>query len=393
MLSDEIKAGHENVYKKTAIVINLYYEDSAEKYLYYILKIPREIDIYFFSSSQKVLIELANKFSEYSNIHIYKKENRGRDISALLVAFKPYVLQYAYICFLHDKKEKYVHLTEDVNFWCENLWGNMIFSEGYIWNAINLMQSRHYGILMPPKPIGEYMDTMYVDSWEKNFDNVVSLAEELRLWITVKREDEYLFAICSAFWCSVDAIKKMFTYDWKYEDFTDEPMPNDGTISHAIERIWAFVALDAGYKVGTIMNCDYAAKLNTIMQKKLEVTYRWMMEKIGVRNTYQLSVLERQKEIVDEIYKQWGKVYLYGAGYFGEIYLKRLQFWGYRPDGFIVSNGKKDLDNYNDYKIYELCELKDFSDTAIIITVGRELKNIVVENLQKVGVENYYILD
>lgn len=51
----------------------------------------------------------------------------------------------------------------------------------------------------------------------------------------------------------------------------DEPLPYDGTISHAIERIVGFVALDAGYKVGTIMNCQYAAKLNGIMQQKLDL--------------------------------------------------------------------------------------------------------------------------
>ena len=48
-------------------------------------------------------------------------------------------------------------------------------------------------------------------------------------------------------------------------------MPDDGTISHALERIFGFAAVDAGYKVKTIMNAQYASKLITILQEKLQI--------------------------------------------------------------------------------------------------------------------------
>lgn len=385
----EIKADADRI----AVVINLFYEESLKQYEKYILNIPPNIDIFFFSSNLKMLEMLRDRYHAYSNVSIFEKENRGRDVSALLVSFRPYVSQYDYICFLHDKKEKYEHLKADVNFWCENLWGNMLASEGYIWNAIDMMKSRHYGILLPPKPIGKYMDTMYADAWENNFDNVVLLAQKLGLDIDVKREDEDLLAIGTVFWCSVAAMKKLFTYDWKYEDFVDEPMPGDGTVSHAIERILGFVALDADYQVGTIMNCDYAAKLHRIMQKKLEMTYGWLLQRIGIKNTQQLSSSDQQEKVVAEIYKKWKKIYLYGAGYFGEIYLKRIQFWGYEPAGFIVSDGERHMDEYNGYRVYELREIQNFDNTAIIITVSGEHQKSIVDNLKKAGVSNYYILD
>ncbi len=256
-----------------AIAVNLYYEESMLSYLKYLSGVPSEIDVYIFSSNLNVLEELKDKYSNSANIFFQKKENRGRDISALLVAFKPYMSRYYYICFLHDKKEKYDLLAEDVEFWRENLWENMIFSESYIWNAIDLMRDEHYGVLLPPKPIGKYLDTMYVDCWRENYDNVVLLAQQLGLKLPIDREDTDVLAIGTVFWCNVGALKKLFSYEWTYEDFMDEPLPYDGTISHAIERILGFVALDAGYKVGTIMNCQYAAKLNDIMQQKLEFTY------------------------------------------------------------------------------------------------------------------------
>ena len=378
--------------EKIAIVINLYYEENLDCYLEYVKNVPDSIDIYFFSSNEKIVDYLKKKFVLHDFIYIHKKENRGRDISALLVAFRPFIRQYSYLCFLHDKKEKCEYLKEDVEFWCENLWGNMIFSEKYIAKAIELMKNNHYGFLMPPKPIGKFIDTMYVNAWGDNFDNVVLLAQKIGLNILITREDEDLLSIGSVFWCDVDALDKLFTYDWTYESFVQEPLPNDGTISHAIERIFGFVALDAGYKIGTIINVEYASKLNSILQKKLYFTYDWMKQKLGVNNSYQLEMLDLQQEKVIEIYKRTKNVYLYGVGYYGKIYLKRFRFWGYTPKGFVVSDGERKEEKFGGIQIYELHEIQDYEDMAIIIAVGSELTQEIVNNLKKAGVSNYYIL-
>lgn len=373
-----------------AIAVNLYYEESMHSYLKYLSGVPSEIDVYIFSSNLNVLEELKDKYSNSTNIFILKKENRGRDISALLVAFKSYMNRYDYICFLHDKKEKYDLLAEDVEFWRENLWENMIFSESYIWNAIDLMRDEHYGVLLPPKPVGKYLDTMYVDCWRENYDNVVLLAQQLGLKLPIDREDTDVLAIGTVFWCNVGALKKLFSYEWTYEDFMDEPLPYDGTISHAIERIVGFVALDAGYKVGTIMNCQYAAKLNDIMQQKLEFTYCWMGENIGVKNEYQLKMLKTEERAVGELYKKNKKLFVYGAGFYGKMFLRRLKFWGYEPMGVIVSAGEKRQDEYCGYKVYELHEVIDMKDIAVIIAVGYTLQEVIADNLEMNGVTDYY---
>ena len=55
-------------------------------------------------------------------------------------------------------------------------------------------------------------------------------------------------AVGTVYWSRVDALRKLFEYEWKYEDFDMEPLAEDGTLSHAIERILEFVARDAGYE-------------------------------------------------------------------------------------------------------------------------------------------------
>ena len=49
------------------------------------------------------------------------------------------------------------------------------------------------------------------------------------------------------FWCRTAAMKKLFTKKWTYDDLPGEPVPDDGTILHAIERIHPFVAQSSGF--------------------------------------------------------------------------------------------------------------------------------------------------
>ena len=66
---------------------------------------------------------------------IIEKENRGRDISALLVAYGKMVQDYEYICFLHDKMAKGKYDLAFKDDWILSMWENMIATENYIYNS------------------------------------------------------------------------------------------------------------------------------------------------------------------------------------------------------------------------------------------------------------------
>ena len=75
-----------SIYSKVAVVINLYYYNDIDGYYRYISNIPDGIDIYIFSSDEKILKKILNDTNK-KNITFSLKDNRGRDLSALLVAF------------------------------------------------------------------------------------------------------------------------------------------------------------------------------------------------------------------------------------------------------------------------------------------------------------------
>lgn len=386
---DEVNNGVVIDKENVAIVMALYYEDEMEQYISYLSVIPPQIHVFIVSSSKSVLEAGTNLQSKHKNLYVIEKENRGRDLSALLVAFRPYIEKYDYLCFLHDKKSKHKSLNEDLSFWVENLWGNMICSEDYISQAIELLRTNKYGILLPPKPIGEYMDSMYTDPWDNDFENVVELAHALQLNMSIDREDKEHVSLGSVFWCKTAVLEKLFAHNWKYTDFPEEPMPNDGTISHAIERIFGFVAMDAGYDVGVIVNTTYASKVLTILQNKLKYTYEWLWKNMGIKNTYQLSEYQKEKECVARLFAK-GQVYLYGAGDYGIQYLQKLKTWGYMPSGFVVSDGEKSGEKIQGLSVKKLSEVERENNAVFIITTNPATQEEIALNLERKGFMDYY---
>ena len=53
-------------------------------------------------------------------------------------------------------------------------------------------------------------------------------------------------------------LKPLSDVHWKYEDFPPEPNNADGTILHAIERIYSFACVEAGFYPAFAMSDRYA---------------------------------------------------------------------------------------------------------------------------------------
>ena len=66
-------------------------------------------------------------------------------------------------------------------------------------------------------------------------------------------------AMGSCYWFRTKALKPLFAYGWKYEDFLPEgQMGADGSISHAIERANGYVAQSQGFYPAWVLSDKYA---------------------------------------------------------------------------------------------------------------------------------------
>ncbi len=378
--------------KRIAVFVNLYYYDDLEWYVFYLKRIPVSIHIYVFSSDERILNAVSNEFQDRTGCFAIRKENRGRDISALLVAARSYFLKYDYACFVHDKKWKHSEQEATTRLWIENLWQNTLSSESYIADIINLFESKpDIGLLEPPEPIDMHMVAWYYSSWLIDYENTKKLAEQLNLNTTISIEKPPI-SIGTVFWCRTEALRKLMSYQWKYEDFREEPLPRSGTISHAVERILSFVAQDAGFETGMVMTERYARKLLSFAQYNFQQTFAYLNKISGIENLYQLHKVEEIQRQIKEYFISHEQVFLYGAGYVGKCALSFIKAIGCEPDGFLIT-GIPSVKECNGLPVYSINDLIDEPGIGIIISVSMEYKNEIIKILHDRGMEDYIIYD
>ncbi|SEC12784.1 rhamnosyltransferase [Paenibacillus sp. GP183] len=263
---------------KIALIMHIYFEDLIEYCLNYARAMPPETDVYITTNSEqkKLLIERAFEDMECAKIEVRLVPNRGRDISALLVACKDFILDYDYVCFAHDKKTNQLdpHIKgESFSYKCfENILKNRVFVE----NIINTFEENpRLGMLSPPPPYhGEFYMTIGLE-WTINFEITRDLARKLKLDVDINSYKEPIAPLGTMFWFRPKALKTLILYDWKFDDFPKEPNKTDGTILHAIERIYPYVAQHEGYYPAWVLSDSFA---------KIEITnLYYMLREINVQ--------------------------------------------------------------------------------------------------------------
>lgn len=372
------------IYKgKVAVVIHLYYLDTVKIYLKYIEAIPDSIDILLTFSNCKMKEILQNTvIGKRKNCRFIEKQNRGRDISAFLVTCRKEIMQYEYICFLHDKKEKKNIYKRDVEDWIKCLWENMLCSTEYIENVLlTFDKNPTLGLLVPPFPITEHLASFYMYVWGHNFDNARKLAErmELECDLDVTKPPITLGTI---FWARTTALRRLLEIDWKYEYFDEEPLKNDGTISHAIERILAYVAQDAGFESGWVMSDQYAGLHFEQMQYALKSAFDKLNVSLGISWISEIGSYENKVKEILRFVNKYERLYIYGAGVCGTRYLTILKIEQKVPNAFLVSDSSRNPKVVQGIPVYSISEVELNEHCGIIIGVSEPYEEEVIKTIK-----------
>ena len=378
-------------HKKIATIVHLHYSELIPFCFEYISMIPPAIDIYITTSSISTLEIIdfhANRLNR-ANCHIIRKDNRGRDISSLLVTCRDIIAEYQYLCFIHDKKSATAEFDEDIEIWLNNMWDNMLKSTSYINNVIELLNNTQMGLLVPPKPYGKKVNYAFKNNWGINLENTNKLANELD--ISIIRENQNCDVLGTVFWCKTDALKKLFKKKWNYNDFPEEPLPGDGTISHSVERILPFVAQDAGFHVGYIMNSDYAAMQHIIMQKLLTISFDITRNTYGIDDIDKLLFFKKNMDECINYCKKHSEIYIYGAGKIGTYCRLFLEMNLIAIKGFIVSDKKDSRTEYR--RVYQIDEVKKTKGMGIVIALNKKNREEVVHILKKYKLNDVFIYE
>lgn len=248
--------------QKTALFMHLYFDDLLDSSMAYADMMPQDSDIYFTVCSDRMhsLTQEASKRLAPRKVTIIRIENRGRDVSSLLIGAAPYAEQYDVACFVHDKKTTQLKPYSVGESFAYKCFENVLGSKAYVQNVIDRFeQEPRLGMLMPPAPNHSYFYDGVGDEWTVNYEITKKLAEELDIHVDIDEDKEPISPLGTMFWFRPKALKPLFDRKWKFEDFPKEPNKVDGTILHGIERLYGFTAQSQGYYEVWGMNDRFAA--------------------------------------------------------------------------------------------------------------------------------------
>lgn len=264
---------------RAALWMHIYYMDLLSECVHYASAMPERADIIVTTDTPEKKSQIEAAFSKLPvrQFKVVLIRNRGRDNSALLVGCAPFLDQYDIVCFAHDKKISHLKYEVQGQSFSEHCYENTLKSREFVENVLQTFsENPRLGLLCPPPPYASaYYNTIGISDWGPNFENTKNLYDRLGLQVPISREVEPVAPFGSVFWFRTSALADLFRHGWIYEDFPAEPVDFDGTFLHAIERIYPFVAQQAGYYSGWLLSSSFAA---------VELTnYHYMLRQLNVR--------------------------------------------------------------------------------------------------------------
>lgn len=249
-----------------ALVIFVYYEDQIDYVLSYAEHMPASSHIYIVSASQHIIDlykrKCANKFADKFKFYFrLMEENRGRDVSAYLVAAADVYDKYDYVCLMHDKKTNQLperQMGDEFRYYC---FENNLATSYYVENVISTFERNpKLGMLVPPiLNFGPYFSVPR-NQMSANEKLIRNLYNEFK--ISVPFDNHPVAPFGTMFWVRGKAFKTLISKQWKYSDFPKEPIPNDGTILHAVERFYPASVQESGFYVGYLATLNFASMQN-----------------------------------------------------------------------------------------------------------------------------------
>ncbi len=225
-----------------AVVCHLYYEELSCEVKQYLANIPWPFDLYVSTDTEEKKTRITEWFQESNaaKLVVRVQPNCGRDAAPRLVGFADVYSDYEYFLYLHGKKTyQTASLAPWRSFLFENLLGSpeivcSIFTVFKTCEDVGCIASQHY------EPARHWIN------WGDNFENAAALLD--RIGGTLQRETVLDFPSGSMFWGRTAALRPLLDCGLTWDDFDAEQGQTDGTLAHALERIYFHSCEIAGYQ-------------------------------------------------------------------------------------------------------------------------------------------------
>jgi lipopolysaccharide biosynthesis protein len=166
--------------------------------------------------------------------------NRGRDIGPFLSSFEGKHLQdYEFVGHLHTKK------TKDREGHVGRVWYRFLLANllGKQTGMADVILTR---MVDEPKLGMVFADDPNLVGWDANLAYATDLADKLGL---TSLPTDITFPVGTMFWARTECFTPFLRLGLTWEDYPEEPLAYDGSVLHALERLFPLVVEAGGHEI------------------------------------------------------------------------------------------------------------------------------------------------
>jgi lipopolysaccharide biosynthesis protein len=225
----------------TAVFLHLYYPDMWDELTLYLNNLRGDFDL-FISIPSSVSVNIDQLTSYHQDTYIYRCENRGRDVAPFLQMYTlalPH--QYDQALKLHTKRSKH---RNDGEKWRIDLYQKLMGTPQLVDAIIKTFSKDSTHQLGIIAPAGHIVSSEFYLALNKETIERLARFANLNYF-----GDEFRFVAGSMFWFRMESFLPISLLGLKVDDFDSEQGQVDGTLAHALERIFGMVIYKTGYRI------------------------------------------------------------------------------------------------------------------------------------------------
>jgi glycosyltransferase involved in cell wall biosynthesis/SAM-dependent methyltransferase len=221
---------------RLALHAHFYYPDLAGELARRLKANQAVCDLFISTDTEAKALTLERAFHDHRGlVTIRVMPNLGRDIGPLLTGFGDAVASGEYDVWghVHGKKSAWAESPIGESY-RTFLWDNLIGGKD------KMMDLAVAAFAADPKLGLVFAEDPHLVGWDANRGNAEALLA--RMGISGQLPDFFEFPVGTMFWFRPSALRRLFDLRLAWDDYPREPLPYDGSLLHALERIVPFVA-------------------------------------------------------------------------------------------------------------------------------------------------------
>lgn len=227
---------------RLAVLLHLYHEQLAPEFRRYLGNIPFAFDLFVTTDSDIKAAIIARHFTGWTAgaFDVRVTPNRGRDIAPKLLGFREAYDAYDYVLHVHSKISNHADVLAN---WRGLLLETLVGTPEIVTSVFDAFARRpDLGMIAPQ----HFEAVRHWVNWGGNFRTAEALARRMgETSLSLDKATD--FPSGSMFWARTAALKPLLDLDLTFEDFDEEKGQVDGTLAHAVERLYFHVCERAGF--------------------------------------------------------------------------------------------------------------------------------------------------